>query len=115
MSVTVRIPRVLSQAVTTGVRHQAEGETLAGVLENLFSREPGLENHLLDEDGRIRPHVLIFVDAARADLDTPVGPTSEVQVLQAVSGGQESPLPAFGGTPPFRGRSPEVDRSWWGG
>lgn len=87
MSVTVRIPRVLSQVVTTGLRHEAEGETLRAVLEDLFDREPGLENHLLDEDGRIRPHVLIFVDAARADLDTPVGPSSEVQVLQAVSGG----------------------------
>ena len=61
-----RCARTLSQAVTSGVRHQAEGENLAEVLENLFSREPGLENHLLDEDGRIRPHVLIFVDAARA-------------------------------------------------
>lgn len=87
MSVTVRIPRVLSQAVTTGLRHEAEGETLRVVLEDLFTREPGLENHLLDENGRIRPHVLIFVDAARADLETPVGPSSEVQVLQAVSGG----------------------------
>ena len=87
MSVTVRIPRVLSQAVTTGLRHEAEGQTLGAVLESLFSREPGLENHLLDEVGRIRPHVLIFVDAVRADLDTPVGPASEVQVLQAVSGG----------------------------
>ena len=87
MSVTVRIPRVLSQAVTTGLRHEAEGETLGAVLESLFTQEPGLENHLLDEDGEIRPHVLIFVDAARADLHTPVGPSSEVQVLQAVSGG----------------------------
>ena len=52
MSVTVRIPRVLSQAVTSGMRHQAAGETLAAVLENLFSQEPGLENHLLDEGGR---------------------------------------------------------------
>ena len=87
MSVTVRIPRVLSQAVTTGLRHEAAGETLRAVLEDLFTREPGLENHLLDEDGRVRPHVLIFVDAARADLETPVGPSSEIQVLQAVSGG----------------------------
>jgi sulfur-carrier protein len=87
MSVTVRIPRVLSQAVTTGLRHEAEGETLGAVLESLFAREPGLENHLLDEEGEIRHHVLIFVDAARADLDTPVGPSSEVQVVQAVSGG----------------------------
>lgn len=87
MSVTVRLPRVLTQAVTTGTRHQAEGETLGVVLESLFSGEPGLRNHLLDETGNIRPHVLIFVDAARANLDTPVGPGSEVQVLQAVSGG----------------------------
>ena len=87
MSVTVRIPRVLSQAVTSGMRHQAEGETLAAVLGDLFSREPGLKNHLLDEDGRIRPHVLIFVDASRAGLETPVSSTSEIQVLQAVSGG----------------------------
>lgn len=87
MSVTVRIPRVLSQAVTTGLRHEAEGATLGAVLDDLFIREPGLENHLLDEDGKIRTHVLIFVDAARADLDTPVGPSSDVQVLQAVSGG----------------------------
>jgi hypothetical protein len=41
----------------------------------------------LDESGRIRRHVLIFVDAARADLDTPVEAHAEIQVLQAVSGG----------------------------
>jgi hypothetical protein len=29
----------------------------------------------------------MFVDADRADIDTPVRPDSEVQVLQAVSGG----------------------------
>jgi hypothetical protein len=57
------------------------------VLENLFAEEPGLRNHLLDDAGGIRPHVLIFVDAMRADLATPVGPGSQVQVLQAVSGG----------------------------
>jgi hypothetical protein len=87
MSVTVRLPRVLAQAVTTGLRHQAEGDTLGEVLESLFTREPGLRNHVLDESGKIRPHVIVFVDAARAGLDTAVGPESEVQVLQAVSGG----------------------------
>ena len=87
MSVTVTLPRVLTQAVTTGARHQAEGETLGEVLDSLFVDEPGLRNHLLDESGRIRRHVLIFVDAARADLDTPVEAHAEIQVLQAVSGG----------------------------
>jgi molybdopterin converting factor small subunit len=87
MSVTVKLPRVLTHAVTTGSRHEAEGETLGEVLEDLFRDEPGLRNHLLDETGAIRPHVLIFVDSMRADLDTPVGRGSQVQVLQAVSGG----------------------------
>lgn len=87
MTVTVRLPRLLDQVVTSGSRRRADGETLAAVLDNLFVDEPGLKNHLLDESGRIRPHVLIFVDAARADLETPVLPGSEVQVIQAVSGG----------------------------
>jgi molybdopterin converting factor small subunit len=87
MTVTVKLPRVLTHAVTTGARHEAKGETLGEVLESLFADEPGLRNHLLDETGAIRPHVLIFVDSARADLATPVSPGSQVQVLQAVSGG----------------------------
>ena len=87
MSVTVRLPRLLDQEVTGGLRQQADGDTLAAVLDDLFVSEPGLRSHILEETGLIRPHVLIFVDAVRADLDTLVGPGSEVQVLQAVSGG----------------------------
>jgi hypothetical protein len=87
MSVTVKLPRVLTQAVDSGGRLEAHGGTLSEVLESLFSDEPGLRSHLLDESGAIRPHVLIFVDSVRADLSTPVGPESRVQVLQAVSGG----------------------------
>lgn len=87
MSVTVRLPRVLTQSVNVGQRHEVDGHTLGEVLDSLFAGEPGLRNHLLDEGGEIRPHVLIFVDASRADLSTPVGADAEVQVLQAVSGG----------------------------
>ncbi len=87
MTATVRLPRILTHSVKTGLRHEVEGQTLGEVLDSLFAGEPGLKNHLLDESGRIRPHVLIFVDSARAGLDTPVGADAEVQVLQAVSGG----------------------------
>jgi molybdopterin converting factor small subunit len=73
--------------VKAGLRHEVEGQTLREVLDSLFGEEPGLKSHLLDESGRIRPHVLIFVDSARADLDTPVEAHAEIQVLQAVSGG----------------------------
>jgi molybdopterin converting factor small subunit len=87
LSATVLLPRVLSQVTTSGRRCEAEGDSLGEVLESLFSLEPALRPHLLDEEGSIRPHVLIFVDSSRADLGTPVGPGSEVQVIQAVSGG----------------------------
>jgi molybdopterin converting factor small subunit len=87
MSVTVRLPRVLTQAVGIVQRHEADGHNLGEVLDDLFAREPSLRSHLLDEEGRIRPHILVFVDATRAGIDSPVGANSEVQVLQAVSGG----------------------------
>jgi molybdopterin converting factor small subunit len=87
MTVPVRLPRVLTDTVTVAPRHEASGSTLGEVLEDLFDSAPGLRQHLLNEEGRIRPHVLIFVDSVRSDLDTPVGRDADVQILQAVSGG----------------------------
>jgi molybdopterin converting factor small subunit len=87
VTATIRLPRVLTETAGGRPRHEVAGSTVGEVLESLFAEEPGLRNHLLDEKGRIRPHVLMFVDADRADIETPVGADSEVQVLQAVSGG----------------------------
>ncbi|HET7847169.1 MAG TPA: MoaD/ThiS family protein [Acidimicrobiia bacterium] len=87
MTVKVRLPRILDQAVKEGLRHEVTGQDVHEVLQGLFDREPGVRNHLIDEDGRIRTHVLVFVDGERAELSTPVSDGAEVQVLQAVSGG----------------------------
>jgi len=87
MTVKVRLPRILTQAVRDGLRHELTGGDVGQVLDRLFEAEPGLRNHLIDEDGQIRTHVLVFVDGERADLQTPVPEGGEVQVLQAVSGG----------------------------
>ena len=88
MSAHIRLPSVLTETIGIGARHEAAGNTLGEVLEDLFSREPVLRQHLLDETGRIRPHVLVFVEAARADIATAVGENAQIQVLQAVSGGR---------------------------
>ncbi|MEX1124029.1 MAG: MoaD/ThiS family protein [Acidimicrobiia bacterium] len=87
MTVKVRLPRILTQTVRAGLRHEVTGGDVGQVLNRLFETEPGLRNHLIDEDGQIRTHVLVFVDGERADLTTPVPDGGEVQVLQAVSGG----------------------------
>jgi len=87
MTVKVRLPRILDQAVRGGLRHEVTGDDVRAVLQGLFAKEPGVRNHLIDEDGEIRTHVLVFVDGERAELSTTVSDGAEVQVLQAVSGG----------------------------
>ena len=87
MTASVRLPRLLAQSVKAGLVHRVRGSTLREALEELFLAEPGVRSHLLDEQGLIRPHVSIFVDGSQASLETPVGPSSEIRVLQAVSGG----------------------------
>lgn len=87
MTTRLRLPRMLAETVDVGHDHDVEGETVAAALEDLFSRFPGLRNHIVDETGRIRPHVSVFVDGVQADLPTGVPEGSEIRVLHAVSGG----------------------------
>jgi sulfur-carrier protein len=68
------------------------GGTLRAALDDLAERLPQLERRLRDEQGRLRPHVLMFVDGVSvrsgAPMDTPVGDGAEVFVAPAVSGGR---------------------------
>ena len=84
---SLRLPRMLSEAANITIDQSVAGDTVAAALASLFDREPGLENHILDDSGSIRPHVSVFVDGVRADLTSPVGDRSEIRVLHAVSGG----------------------------
>lgn len=69
----------------------ARGVTLAEALADVYTRHPTLRGYVVDEQGRVRHHVAIFVDgvalADKAALDTPVAAQSEIYVLQALSGG----------------------------
>lgn len=78
---------MLIHAVRDGLTHEVMGSTVQEVLDGLFELEPGLRSHLVDETGRIRRHVSIFVDGSQAASDTPVGEESSIMVLHAVSGG----------------------------
>ncbi|MGG5821196.1 MoaD/ThiS family protein [Falsiroseomonas sp. HW251] len=65
--------------------------TVREALDLAFAANPRLRGYLLDEHGRLRKHVTIFVnDAAVADrsaLSDPLAPDDEVFVFQALSGG----------------------------
>jgi molybdopterin synthase sulfur carrier subunit len=65
----------------------AAGSTVRGVLESVFAGNPRLRGYVLDDQGSLRRHVVVFVDGQRAALESPVKGTSEIHVLQALSGG----------------------------
>lgn len=87
MTASLRLPRMLSHSVRGGLVHQVSGSSVREALNDLMEVEPGLRAHLLDESGRIRPHVSLFVDGLQASLDTPVRDGANIRILHAVSGG----------------------------
>ena len=90
MSPTVRLPAVLEPAIGKVRSVDVEGDTLGAVVDALMESYPSLRVHLLDEAGRLRTHVLCFVDGHTTRLEHPemkVGKATEIRFLQAVSGG----------------------------
>lgn len=67
------------------------GTTVAEVLQAVFDHAPKLRSYVLDDQGAVRTHVVIFVDGTairdRARLSDALRPDSEVFVMQALSGG----------------------------
>lgn len=67
------------------------GDSVRALLEAFFADHPTVRGYLLDDQGALRAHLVIFVDGRqirdRERLSDPVADTSEVYVLQALSGG----------------------------
>ena len=70
---------------------EADGATVAEVLDSVFAGNPRLRSYILDDQNRLRRHVNVFVAeqpvADRARLSDPVPDGAEVFVFQALSGG----------------------------
>jgi len=68
-----------------------DGDTVRAVLDAVFAKNPRLRGYVLDDQGALRRHMMIFVDnqqiTDRDRLSDPVRATSEVYVMQALSGG----------------------------
>ncbi len=90
--------RVATVAFTPNLRRhvecpteRVEGATVRAVLDVVFASNPRLRGYVLDDQGALRRHMIVFVDGQqvtdREGLGDPVTAASEVYVMQALSGG----------------------------
>jgi sulfur-carrier protein len=91
VSVTVRVPTIL-RTYTGGVAEvSVEGGTLAEVVAALDAAHPGIAGRVLDDQGKLRRFVNVYVgdeDVRFADgLGTATPDGSTVSVIPAVAGG----------------------------
>ena len=65
--------------------------SVAEALQAAFDAQPLLRGYVLDDQGAVRRHVVVFVDGVavvdRERLSDAVQPGSEIFVMQALSGG----------------------------
>ncbi len=91
MSVSVRVPTTL-RPLTSGASEVAvDGATVSEVIASLESSYPGFRDRLLDENGKLRRFVNVFVsdDDVRflQGLDTPIPAGETLSIVPAVAGG----------------------------
>ena len=91
MAVKVRVPTTLRTLTGGKSEVEVEGSTVGEIIAALDGAHPGFTDRLLDEDGKLRRFVNVFVaddDVRFLDgLDTKVPDGETVSIVPAVAGG----------------------------
>lgn len=70
---------------------RVEGVTVRAALDAVFAQRMALRSYVLDDQGAVRRHVVIYVNGDalrdRAHQSDPVAPDDEIYVFQALTGG----------------------------
>jgi molybdopterin converting factor small subunit len=92
VSVTVRVPTIL-RTLTGGASEVAVdgAATLAELLDKLDADHPGIRGRVLDDDGKLRRFVNVYVGEEdvrfAGGLETPIADGATVSIIPAVAGG----------------------------
>ena len=91
MSVNVRIPTILRTYTGGKAEVPAEGATLSQVIESLEADHPGIAARVLDDQGKLRRFVNVYVndDDVRFEqgLETATPDGVGISIIPAVAGG----------------------------
>jgi sulfur-carrier protein len=68
-------------------RVEVEATTVDGAIDELDARWPGLRDRLCEPGPVIRPHIHVYINGERAQLDALLDPKARVDVIAAISGG----------------------------
>jgi len=91
MSVIVRVPTILRSYTGGEAEVTGSGATLRDVIADIETRNTGIAARILDENGKIRRFVNVYVNEEdvrfEQGLDTPTPDGTNISVLAAVAGG----------------------------
>lgn len=84
----VHVPSPLHSYTKNRPEVEATGGTLDAILADLDRRFPGFRFRVVDEQGRIRPTILFYVNGqVTRTLTQAVGASDQVHIIAALSGG----------------------------
>jgi molybdopterin converting factor small subunit len=87
---TVSFTSALQRFLTAPSAH-VDGATVGEALAAVFVSHPTLRGYVLDDQGAVRRHVIVFVNGQpmsdRVRLSDPVAASDEIYVFQALTGG----------------------------
>ena len=87
---TVRFTDNIQRHVPCPTR-DVTGTRLRDALDGYFQSNPQARGYVLDDRGRLRRHIAIFIDGRqvhdRDGLSDPVAPDAVIDIVQALSGG----------------------------
>lgn len=91
MTIAVKVPTILRTYTGGAADVTVAGATLVDALADLDAQYPGIGARVLDDAGRLRRFVNVYVndDDVRflEDLDTPTPDGSSISIIPAVAGG----------------------------
>lgn len=96
MAIQIKIPTQLRPIVGGASETEAAGGTVAEVIDDLGARYPSILPRLLDEEGRLRRFVNLYVGDEDVrflqGLVTPVEDGCCITIIPAIAGGEDVPL-----------------------